>query len=732
MYAVIVLDGSGREVGRYDSMDDRTGLVSLGSGPEDHVPLAALPPGQVYLYVANGEMVVENPLGNGAVSLNGYAIEQPSYADPDTDIQVGPYWIRLVRLSEPPASSLRSAAGAEDLAPAAGTVSIRDVPEPVPSESGMGASVGDGYYEGAAAQVAMDLAYAPGGPATSHGPLILEGVAGLVAGKNFVLEEGKDYDVGRDGILEIPLTDPTVSRRHARLTVTEGGLSVLDLRSRNGTYVNGERIKRQVVLPGDRIRFGEVAFRLKRLEEPAGPKVAARKPAKRAKPLRRGVLAAGVAAALAVVFVVAVGVRRRLSHRKGGRDEAAAALRLARAKRQHFRRLMGEARDYLDHQRWAAAMEALQKALEDYPTLEAKRQATELLERVRREIEAQKTLEEADERFGAAGADIEALERVRALYASIPQDSYYYPRARHQQTKVSLLIARQYETRALAYNKKRSIKMLLRAQDSFCKFFEALGDVPEVVPTEARNREMLQELERYLAKRQKLRHKEFQPCRANRYLHELASGAASAGAALRRKYAYRPIADALLAYVRGRVDQGLAALVTLRSKRKAKAHLATIRLLQERLALLKGKFAEVDAALHRKDAAAAAKLFLQARRIERSVLPNGVESFALRDAAHRLAELYFQLGDEQFRLGRYPDCYGYWERGKAFEPSNPKLLNGLVKLEKEARRVLLQAQGLVSSDPQRARQLLERVRDMTSKESPLHGEAVRLLGRLSR
>jgi len=56
------------------------------------------------------------------------------------------------------------------------------------------------------------------------------------------------------------LGDPSVGRHHARIvpaTHDPSHLTLHDLRSRNGTYVNGDRIDRPVALhSGDRLRLG--------------------------------------------------------------------------------------------------------------------------------------------------------------------------------------------------------------------------------------------------------------------------------------------------------------------------------------------------------------------------------------------------------------------------------------------------------------------------------------------
>ena len=52
------------------------------------------------------------------------------------------------------------------------------------------------------------------------------------------------------------LEDPAVSRRHARLSFRDGRWILQDLGSRNGTRVNGVRVGRCEVRPGDLVELG--------------------------------------------------------------------------------------------------------------------------------------------------------------------------------------------------------------------------------------------------------------------------------------------------------------------------------------------------------------------------------------------------------------------------------------------------------------------------------------------
>lgn len=63
--------------------------------------------------------------------------------------------------------------------------------------------------------------------------------------------------VGRGKNCSLTLIDPSISRVHSKLTVERGGsLTLEDLKSSNGTFVNGERIESATIEAGDVIRFG--------------------------------------------------------------------------------------------------------------------------------------------------------------------------------------------------------------------------------------------------------------------------------------------------------------------------------------------------------------------------------------------------------------------------------------------------------------------------------------------
>jgi pSer/pThr/pTyr-binding forkhead associated (FHA) protein len=73
--------------------------------------------------------------------------------------------------------------------------------------------------------------------------------------------------IGRDRNAELVLSDPEVSRRHARLETRGNVVYVRDLQSSNGTYLNGRRIDAVIeTREGDEIDVGTTRLQVERFE----------------------------------------------------------------------------------------------------------------------------------------------------------------------------------------------------------------------------------------------------------------------------------------------------------------------------------------------------------------------------------------------------------------------------------------------------------------------------------
>lgn len=89
---------------------------------------------------------------------------------------------------------------------------------------------------------------------TSTDPTLIDAPGYLVAGST--------YRVGRIKSCEFVIKNLSVSREHAEVIVAAQSVAIKDLKSLNGTFVNGERVDEVTLTPGQAVRFGSVLFYL--------------------------------------------------------------------------------------------------------------------------------------------------------------------------------------------------------------------------------------------------------------------------------------------------------------------------------------------------------------------------------------------------------------------------------------------------------------------------------------
>ena len=90
-------------------------------------------------------------------------------------------------------------------------------------------------------------------PADATGRLIAR-MNGIV--REFPVTSGHML-IGRDNFCDIPVMSPIVSRRHALVVNSGSGIGLLDLGSKNGTFVDGRRVEQHVLKSGDLIAVGD-------------------------------------------------------------------------------------------------------------------------------------------------------------------------------------------------------------------------------------------------------------------------------------------------------------------------------------------------------------------------------------------------------------------------------------------------------------------------------------------
>lgn len=235
------------------------GTLSLGSAPGNDIVLEADGIADSHARLATeADGLFLRPVGETDVYVNGRRIRDRTRVEAGDVLGVHKVQIRLAR-----AEGERSGAAAGDSEPTADPTRVR--------------------------------------PAIADWQL--RGVSGESFGRVVPLR-GRVI-AGRGESCDIVLEATEVSRQHAALEVRPDGVLVEDLDSSNGTFINGERVRKQQAGRGDEIAFDKLRFRLEmatRSESAPRPSAGPRPAPKPPRPNRPG---AGVWLVLTGVVVVA-------------------------------------------------------------------------------------------------------------------------------------------------------------------------------------------------------------------------------------------------------------------------------------------------------------------------------------------------------------------------------------------------------------------------------------------
>lgn len=79
----------------------------------------------------------------------------------------------------------------------------------------------------------------------------------------------REIIIGRGSDLDMVLVEDMVSRRHAKISTFGGEIAIEDMGSTNGSFVNGERIRKTTLKEGDRILIGTSIIKLVKVDDPS-------------------------------------------------------------------------------------------------------------------------------------------------------------------------------------------------------------------------------------------------------------------------------------------------------------------------------------------------------------------------------------------------------------------------------------------------------------------------------
>lgn len=87
-------------------------------------------------------------------------------------------------------------------------------------------------------------------------------ISGKYQGGEFPLRPNREIIIGRSSDLDMVLVEDMVSRKHAKISTGDKTISISDLGSTNGTFVNGEKVRTVELKDGDRILIGTSIIKL--------------------------------------------------------------------------------------------------------------------------------------------------------------------------------------------------------------------------------------------------------------------------------------------------------------------------------------------------------------------------------------------------------------------------------------------------------------------------------------
>jgi hypothetical protein len=193
------------------------------------------------------------------------------------------------------------------------------------------------------------------------------------------------------------------------------------------------------------------------------------------------------------------------------------------------------------------------------------------------------------------------------------------------------------------------------------------------------------------------------------------------------KYPVKGVQAVLMFYFNGRIENALREIKRVEKRRLMRPHLTVIREIKRQLLVIRGKYQEGFSAFRQRNADEASRHWGMVLTADKALIPPRIESFYRREVKRSLGDLFFEMGDDEFKVMRYRQAYAFWIRGKHFNDAHERILNGLLQLEAAADKLIRSAKALGISTAE-AQIKLQMAKAITEEGRPTHLEAVKQLG----
>ncbi|MBN2725094.1 MAG: FHA domain-containing protein [Deltaproteobacteria bacterium] len=728
MWYLIIYDSAGNEIGRAPLIDGQ--VVYTGSGPENTlvIPDASVPPQAAWFYLNEGYPVIEDD-GSGFVVMDGYPLAQSAYVSNENQLFVGSYNL-YIYFDESVQTSPVPVPAFDDPPPPPPPPDVAyDQSYPPPQEA---YAQGDGYSKGSGEVVVNQPDPSFGGDAIQIGSdaiqltvnkhLKLVAREGYLDGREFVLAYDGFFDIGRAPDVEIVIDDPSVSRVHARLKLEEGGtLLVQDLRSMNGTFINGVDCKRDIASIGDRIRIGEVPLLLTSSSFGSEP---GKKISFDIKSLVKSKVAilviTGLFFLLAGVMVLKLAKKNRPKKTKIElkKDDFQESLKVQVA------RLKAEAKDLMRVDKWDKAISKLKNALTLMPDDKIIKESLSYAYFERGNYKIFQNALNTKNRMNHE----DRVKALRLFHQIDPKSQYYRTEMAPIIMDLKKELARHYRDDGLAQYKARYYD---KAHDSLCKYFDLdsqLDDIrmEEKIRLDLKRVELLSKYKKSFVACTAKRFKEARIPLADRW-------AKQAKKEISDKYP-KGIDEIIIVYFTGNPKDAILRLKELtksyRGRRKYGKYSTMITELVGQLQSIVQSYEAGETKLQQDDPEGAKKEWTSVLTMDRLIIPGKLKSSYRRNISNRLAGVYYKEGKKSLDLLRYEEAFELFKKGLDMDPDDTTELRdqGIKKLEQRATEFLSEAQGLAQSgSTAEAAKLATRIVKMTLSTSPTYKNAQKII-----
>jgi len=276
-------------------------------------------------------------------------------------------------------------------------------------------------------------------------------------GEELALRDDGSVLLGRAEDLEHPIDHRSVSREHAEIRGEHGLYRISDLRSINGTAINGEKVTDKELQAGDLIAIGEVVFRFVAVGENYvyDPREAAVALRSLQRPWRVGFMTlTAVTAVVATLMMVLYWYREQSSASVTPITPIAQHVQPSPKRRQQIDRWVQDCRAAIAGERYAEAIAYAAKALEAAPQEKEAKHCKEVAER----------RNEQEQIYVRGKAELvnNNLERAYSEFRHLEENSPYWEKPEVRRTVVELARSRVDLARSvLANDRSRAVALAM-------------------------------------------------------------------------------------------------------------------------------------------------------------------------------------------------------------------------------------------------------------------------------